>query len=122
MVALLIVNHKAFPKAALALGGIVIFMLLLITLLMMASASEYNEIFRSLSDYALPDWYGALGGFFFGLFSGLWIMPAKRPMRVAPPKSEKLIKLVGMGMTFVWLAIFIPVFFFAVDRPGYFSR
>lgn len=51
MVALLIVNHKTFPKLALMLGGIVIFMLLLITLLMMASASEYNDIFRAFSFY-----------------------------------------------------------------------
>mmetsp|Transcript_7501 Transcript_7501/g.9820 ORF Transcript_7501/g.9820 Transcript_7501/m.9820 type:complete len:171 (+) Transcript_7501:399-911(+) len=118
MISLLIVNHRFVPKQVLIMASIMIFMFLLISLLIMASASEYNSFFR-LYGYATPDWYGSLGGLFFGLFVGLWLMPSKRPARIAAHKSEKLIKLVGMGLTFVWLAVFIPVFYFASDRPPY---
>ena len=108
LMSLIIVNWVALSgPGASTLRCCLIFMIIIIfviLLLMNVSSNSYEIIHQANT-------FGNMGGFFTGVFAGMFLVPTVRANARLPGSYEGIVKKIGLGCTFAWYFIFLMVFY-----------
>jgi len=107
LLASVIVNWKALAGAGMMRICLIFLMVFLFVILLLLSATDNAGInFVSIS------MAGEGGGFMIGLPLGMMLMPHALQR---PSPYVKMIRKIGMGLTFLYCVILIPVFWASVE-------
>lgn len=79
--------------------------------MLMVQAGQYGKAFALTYSFDISDTWGAMGGFFAGLFSGLFIMPTADESGGRKASCGRATKIIGIVLTLIWFVLFFVLFF-----------
>ena len=94
-------------------------LLMVIAIILMASQAQAYTTYMSLNHLKYPDTFGCMGGFIFGMLTGMFLLHrGNNQLSESVQRYEKNVKIFGGVTAAILFVLLLVVFFFSSYDPN----